>query len=137
MRIAGLGPESHELSALRALPGVVVENRWVPEDEVAGLLAWSDALVLSHLEASQSGVAAVAVAARRWLVATDVGGLREQLRDEPLARLCPPDAVRLAAAIESLITAPPQDTGPPRDPRQGWTDLACDLVAEMRPLLGR
>ena len=35
------------VAALRALPGVSVENRWVAEDEVGALLAWADALVLS------------------------------------------------------------------------------------------
>ena len=37
VRVVGTGPESAELAALRALPGVTVENRWVPEAEVGGL----------------------------------------------------------------------------------------------------
>jgi glycosyltransferase involved in cell wall biosynthesis len=65
VRVVGSGPESPELDRLRALPGVTVENRWVAEEEVGSLLAWSDALVLSHREASQSGVAATAIAAGR------------------------------------------------------------------------
>jgi glycosyltransferase involved in cell wall biosynthesis len=137
VRIAGLGPDSGELTALRALPGVVVENRWVPEAEMADLLAWADALVLSHLEATQSGVAAVAVAARRWLVATDVGGLAEQLRREPLARLCAPDAAELARAIESLIIDPPRDTDPPSDPGDAWRDMARGLADDIRVTLKR
>jgi glycosyltransferase involved in cell wall biosynthesis len=107
VRVVGQGPESAVLDALRQTPGVQVENRWVPESELGSLLAWADALVLSHREASQSGVAAAALAAQRWIVATRVGGLVEQLRDEPLARLCAPDAAHLAEAIRSLLSDPP------------------------------
>ena len=103
VRVVGSGPESAVLDALRALPGVTVENRWVPEDEVGALLAWSDALVLSHREASQSGVAAAAIAARRWIVATRVGGLQEQLQGVPGAILCEPDAGSLAEALGRLV----------------------------------
>jgi glycosyltransferase involved in cell wall biosynthesis len=114
VRVVGQGPESPVLDALRRLPQVSVENRWVPETELGELLAWSDALVLSHREASQSGVAAAAIAARRWIVATRVGGLVEQLRDEPQARLCAPDPDSLAKAIGSLLTDPPAgDAGRP------------------------
>jgi len=40
------------------------------------------------------------------VVATRVGGLVEQLQDEPLATLCPPDADALAAALRDLLAAP-------------------------------
>ncbi len=103
VRVVGSGPQSAVLDALRALPGVTVENRWVPEDEVGALLAWSDALVLSHREASQSGVAAAAIAARRWIVATRVGGLAEQVQGVPGALLCDPAADSLAAALLTLL----------------------------------
>lgn len=131
VRVAGQGPETDALRDLRALPGVVVKNGWVAEDQVAALLAWADAVVLSHVEASQSGVASAAVAARRWLVATRVGGLVEQLQSEPLARLCEPTPASLASAIRSLVEDPPtwsaQDEG-----GRSWHDMATSLVAEIR-----
>ncbi len=102
LRVVGSGPEGGELERLRGLPNVTVENRWVPERELGALLGWADALVLTHREASQSGVAAAAIATRRWIVSTRVGGLDEQLRDNPMAMLCAPDAESLAAAIGSL-----------------------------------
>ena len=104
-RIVGSGPEDAAIDALRALPGVTVENRWVPEEEIGALIAWSDALVLPYREASQSGAAAAAVAADRFIVATAVGGLAEQVRDHPRGRLCAPDAADLAAALAALLTA--------------------------------
>ncbi len=131
MRVVGQGGETAELAALRALPHVSVENRWVAEDEIAGLLAWADAVVLPYLDASQSGVAACALAAGRFVVATDVGGLREQLGGESLARICEPSPMALAATLESLIADPPSgDTVM----RQDWRDLAALLSAQAMAL---
>ncbi len=137
VRVIGQGPDSAALDTLRSLPGVTVEQRWVPEDEIGALLAWSDALVLSYIEASQSGVAAGAIAARRWVVATRVGGLVEQLQDEPLARMCEPDAKSVAGAILSLLSDPP-----PRDTKTfsveaAWHELAVSLVQQTRTVLHR
>ena len=85
--MVGSGPESAELATLRAQPGVIVENRWVPDDEIGALFAWADVLVLPYKEASQSGIVPAAIAAGRMVVATRVGGLVEQLRNEGLATL--------------------------------------------------
>jgi glycosyltransferase involved in cell wall biosynthesis len=109
VRVVGQGPEGADLAALRRLPGVTVENRWVPEAEIPNLLAWADALVLSYREASQSGVAASALAARRFLVATRVGGLVEQAEGEPAAVLCEVSADSLAAALRHVQTLPPPE----------------------------
>lgn len=127
VRVVGQGPESPTLARLRTLPGVAVENRWVPETEIGALLAWSDALVLPYREASQSGVAAAAISARRQVVATRVGGLVEQFAGEPLAIMCEPDGESIAAAIERLVAEPP----PARagsDPMARWHDDTRDLL---------
>jgi glycosyltransferase involved in cell wall biosynthesis len=138
IRVVGSGPETPTLDALRALPGVSVENRWVPEEEVGSLLAWADAVVLSHREASQSGVAAAAVAARRWVISTRVGGLAEQLQGEPLARLCEPEAASLAAALRGLVECPPVADVTSCDPRAAWREVAETLVRQIeQDLLGR
>lgn len=133
LRVVGQGPESAPLAALRAAPGVTVENRWVPEEEVGRLLAWADALVLPYREASQSGVAAAAIAAGRWIVSTDVGGLREQLGGYAGAVLCPPDAASLAAAIAALLRDPPAAPGADgaADPRVEWHQTNARLYAAL------
>ena len=135
IRVVGDGPETPALAALRALPGVTVENRWVPEAEVSALLGWADALILTYTEASQSGVAAAALAAGRRLVATRVGGLTEQLQDEPLAILCPPDARSLAAALRDLI-ASPGSPDPPVDAGAAWRDMAVELLSWAKVAVG-
>lgn len=128
VRIVGSGPESATLAALRALPCVTVENRWVPEGEIGAVIGWSDVLVLPYLEASQSGAAAAAIAAGRWVISTRVGGLVEQLQHEPLATLCALDAASLAACLGRFLDAPPPILFGPADPAIAWRELAETLV---------
>ena len=137
VRVVGSGPETPELDRLRSLPGVTVENRWVPEDELGTLLAWSDAVILSHREASQSGVAASAVAAKRWLIATRVGGLAEQVQGEPMAVLADAEPASLAAAIVQVLetATPPGQSA--QDPRAAWTGMAQAMVAGLGRMAGR
>ena len=123
-RVVGSGPETPTLDALRALPCVSVENRWVPENEVGALLAWADALVLPYREASQSGAAAAALAAGRWVVATRVGGLVGQLEGLEGVRLCEPTSPSLAQAIGGLIDDPPCGT----DAGMGWETAAAAIL---------
>ena len=130
VRVVGSGPESAALAALRNLPGVTVENRWVPEEEVGPLLAWSDAVILSHREASQSGVAAAAAAAGRWVVATRVGGLEEQLRGQACAVLCEPEAESLAEGVRQLLRHPAAPCIA-EDPVGAWRRKASCLLAEL------
>jgi glycosyltransferase involved in cell wall biosynthesis len=127
VRVVGQGPPSRDLDRLTAMPRVSVENRWVPEGEIGALIGWADALVLPYREASQSGVAAAAIAARRWVVSTRVGGLVEQFRDERLAILCVPHPDDLRRAIEALIAAPPADAAS-ADPRLAWAEVAEALM---------
>jgi glycosyltransferase involved in cell wall biosynthesis len=135
-RIVGSGPESPTLAALRALSGVAVENRWVPESEIGAVIAWSDVLVLPYREASQSGAAAAAIAARRLIVATRVGGLTEQLGGEALALLCDPDPTALAAALEAILkrrTTIGMASPCEERPVQSWQDFAqalCELAGK-------
>ena len=132
VRVVGQGPDSPALAALARLPGVTVENRWVPEDELGALLAWSDALILPYREASQSGVAAAALAARRWVIATDVGGLREQLQHEHAALLCPPTAAGLTDAILAVLEGrlPPPSARVP-----DWTAQATAMADGLRQVM--
>ena len=132
VRVVGLGPESPELDRLRALPGVTVENGWVPERDVGSVLGWADAVILPYREASQSGVAAAAIAANRWVISTRVGGLPEQLANYPLAIMCDPVATDLARGIRTLLDrgdlpAPVVDEQP-----STWTTVAADMLDDLR-----
>jgi glycosyltransferase involved in cell wall biosynthesis len=128
VRIVGQGPESAALAALRALTGVTVENRWVPEGEVDTLLEWADIVVLPYREASQSGIAPTALAAGRHVVATRVGGLPEQLGAEPLATLCEPEATSLAEALACTVQSAHAPAPPASDPNDAWRRLAATVL---------
>jgi glycosyltransferase involved in cell wall biosynthesis len=134
VRIVGSGPESPILDRLRRLPGVMVENRWIEEDDVAALIEWSDAFILSYREASQSGVAATAIAARRWIIATRVGGLPEQLADEPMALLCEPTAESLAAAIDRLCAIDRTALMPAGGADQAWQAASGAMIDGLRAI---
>ena len=104
--IYGEGDISAEMARLRAL-GAEVVNRWLSEQEIAEILPRYQLMILSYIEASQSGVAATAFGARMPVVATPVGGLTEQVRsgrNGVLAAAVTPEA--LADAISCLITNP-------------------------------
>ena len=135
VRVVGSGPECAELDALRRLPDVSVENRWVPEGEVGDLLAWSDALVLPYREASQSGVAAAALAAGRVVVATRVGGLSEQLAGTDRGILCDPTADGLVEAIRGLLDHPPPPPDTATDPVAPWRDMGESLLRQAGAML--
>jgi glycosyltransferase involved in cell wall biosynthesis len=98
-----LGPLRARLAAI----GAEVENRWIADSEVAGILARHHAVALAHNECSQSGVAAAALGAGLPVVGARVGGLAEQVRDGITGVLAAgSDPASLAAAIRRLATDP-------------------------------
>jgi glycosyltransferase involved in cell wall biosynthesis len=66
---------------LMTQPGLTIRTGWVAPDAIGGILAGADAIALPYLEASQSGVVAAAFGAGLPVVATPVGGLKEQVED--------------------------------------------------------
>lgn len=71
-----LGPDAARLAAF----GAEVVNHWLTDEEIASALERYDVAVVSHVEASQSGVVAAAFGAGLPVVTTPVGGLPEQVR---------------------------------------------------------
>jgi glycosyltransferase involved in cell wall biosynthesis len=89
--------------------GNVVELRpgYVPDAEVAALIAGSDALLLPYRLIDASGVAMAAVAAARPVVASAIPSFAELFGGGRGALLVPPEDVEaLAAALGSLADAP-------------------------------
>ena len=81
-----------------------VQNRWIAEEEVPEVLAQHDVMALSHIEASQSGAAALALGAGMPLVVTPIGALPEQTGDGAagvVASAATGEA--FAAALESVL----------------------------------
>jgi glycosyltransferase involved in cell wall biosynthesis len=128
LRICGDGPDSPALERLAAMSGVVVERRWFAEGELPGLLAWADALVLPYREASQSGVAALALAAGRGVLATNVGGLPEQLDGHPEAILCAPNAPAIARGLLELTKLLARPRLASNDSVPDWRAMAAAII---------
>ena len=81
-----------------------VMNRFIESDELVRLFKRSTISVLPYIEASQSGVAALAYGMGTPIVASDVGGLAEVVRHRQDGLLVPPgDARALADAIVELL----------------------------------
>jgi glycosyltransferase involved in cell wall biosynthesis len=92
----GIAPR---LAALEA----EVQNRWIGDDEVPQILAQFDIMACSHVEASQSGVAATAFGNGMPVVAMPVGGLAEQVIEGKTGVLAQEVTARsLAGAIRRL-----------------------------------
>jgi glycosyltransferase involved in cell wall biosynthesis len=121
VKICGDGPKSADLDRLKTMPHVTVDHRWIPEAELPALIAWADAIVLPYREASQSGVAAAAIAQGRYVLATHVGGLPEQLAGVPGAKLCDPTAAAIGEGLKTLFAGP---TAPADDSAAEWRRFA-------------
>lgn len=87
--------------------GAEVQNKWLNHDEIADVLGRYHAVALSHLEASQSGVLALAHGVNLPVVATPVGGLKEQIEHTTNGLLASEvNAAALSAALRELIENP-------------------------------
>jgi glycosyltransferase involved in cell wall biosynthesis len=84
--------------------GAEVVNEWIAEDRIAAIFDQFDVVVLPYIEASQSGIAAIAMASGLPIVATPVGGLVEQVRELETGVLAQTaDAAGFAQAIRRLV----------------------------------
>lgn len=81
LEIWGAGDLGSYRARLSGLSAVRVENRWIREEEIAGIFERTDLAILPYREASQSAVVATAFAAGMPCVATPIPGLREQVTD--------------------------------------------------------
>jgi glycosyltransferase involved in cell wall biosynthesis len=88
---------------LEAMPEVTVRNGFIESDDLVRAIQSTECIVLPYLRATQSGVAAGAFAGRRYVVASDAGGLRDVVRHGGNGLLVPPgDSAALAEALRVL-----------------------------------
>jgi alpha-maltose-1-phosphate synthase len=85
-----------------------IENSFLPDEQVAGLFRRSSLVVLPYsIMSGQSGILNIALAFHKPIIATDVGGFGEVVRDGVTGLLVPPkDPQALADATIRLL----QDT---------------------------
>jgi glycosyltransferase involved in cell wall biosynthesis len=94
-----IGSASPRLSNL----GATIINRWLTDAEVGELLASNDVVVLTHIEASQSGVISAALGAGLPVVTTPAGGLAEQIQPRGVGIVAERiDAKAVAESVRAL-----------------------------------
>lgn len=109
---------------------VEVINRWLSNDEILTLISNSDIMVFPYKEASQSGVATLAVNYLKPSVVTTVGALPEQFPANGATLIEADDPSGLASAIQELCSD--------RDKRAAYTaelakfreTLSWDAIAD-------
>ncbi len=140
LRIVGEGSVEASAPGISALPGVKVEQRWVPDAEIPFLLARAWAVVLPYREASQSGVLPLALASGVPVVATPVGALADQLRHDYTGILAgSATAPALAEAMIQLLVPGTRAELSRAAFREGarltdWDAQAAELVDGLRGL---
>lgn len=108
-------------------------KEWLPEEKMAQLLNEHDILILPYLQASQSGILTMGIAAAIPMICTRVGGLSEQLHENE-ALWVNPEPKSLLAGIQQLIQTPElyrelhQRLVKKRN-RESWTESARQLEA--------
>lgn len=104
--VMGEGDVSDVAARLDSL-GVTLVNRWLSREEMAAAYEEHHAVVLSHVEASQSGIAATAIGAGIPVIALPVGGVAEQVQDKVTGILaCDVTSDALAEAMVRFMTEP-------------------------------
>ncbi len=84
---------------------VVLENRYIPNEEVAGIFDGADVLVLPYLNATQSAVARIALSNALPIIASRSGGLSEVVIENVNGLLFPVgDSDALAEQLISYFT---------------------------------
>ncbi|NJP04112.1 MAG: glycosyltransferase family 4 protein [Chloroflexaceae bacterium] len=107
LRIVGAGSLRPYQSRLDGLQNVEIVNRWIGEEEVMGFFTPNSIVVLPYTSASQSGVIRIAASAGVPVIATNTGGLAEQIIDGATGLLVEPGSPeQLATAIEHLLKNP-------------------------------
>jgi glycosyltransferase involved in cell wall biosynthesis len=128
-----LGPWRAALAA--AGDRVRVLNRFIGEEETARLFAETALPVLPYTQASQSGVALLAAAHGRAVVASRVGAIPEVVRHGETGWLVPPgDPAALADAVVHLLRQPALREELGRRARD-WTEENFGPVVSGRRLL--
>ncbi|MDE7139819.1 MAG: glycosyltransferase family 4 protein, partial [Treponemataceae bacterium] len=83
-----------------------VKNKYIPNEEIYKYFEDVDFVVVPYIEASQSGVVMLAYAFGKPVIATDIGGLPEQVFEDTGIIIQPNDRIALANSILEMYENP-------------------------------
>ena len=135
-RIVGAGSLRPYQATLSKLPYVEVENNHVPPAQIGREINRAAVVVAPYVRASQSGVVIAAQSLGRPVVASDVGGLRDDIVPGQTGVLVRPgDPVGLADALVTLLESSETRESMGRQAKEwmatarSWNKIARDTVA--------
>ncbi len=105
--IAGPGSLTPYQDLLSQIKNLKIFNYYIPDSQVKQYFNMSEIVVLPHRSATQSAIAALAIAAAKPIIASRTGAIPELLEDNRTAILTKPnDPESLASAIKQLLNNP-------------------------------
>ena len=108
LRIAGNGKiqdaEKKLIDELSA--NIDLHIKWISDDEIYKFIRDTDLIVLPYVEASQSGVIPLAYSFGKTVIASNVGGLSEQIYENTGILVSPNNSNELANTIIKLYNSP-------------------------------
>jgi len=105
--IAGEGDLSKYGKMIRGESWIEILNRYIPDDEVAGLFGRAAILIMPYTDGSQTGLISVAGAFAKPVIATDVGSFNEMVDSGLTGLIVPPgDVAALSRAMITLLENP-------------------------------
>jgi glycosyltransferase involved in cell wall biosynthesis len=138
LSVVGQGPVSQELSARMVGMGVNLRNTWIPTEEIPAIISSHGVMVMPYLSATQSAIAAVAMANGMPSIATSTGAMAEQVIDGRNGMIVPPgDAGALAEAMlriagdASLALSMSQEALAVAKELYSWDKIAARLLADL------
>ena len=103
--IAGSGKFSVDVSRYEVLDYIEIRNRFIPDNELAGLIKGSLFVVAPYIDATQSGVVMSAFAFNKPCLVTNVGGLPEMVGHGQYGMIAEPsDEDSLVNSIDKLLS---------------------------------
>lgn len=88
--VAGSGSIEKDILDLENTPGLLIKNRFIPEEELACDIQDCDVVICPYTDATQSGVIMSAYAFCKPVIATNVGGLSEMVINNQTGLIIPP-----------------------------------------------
>lgn len=89
LTVAGSGNFEEYKNEFKDLPRVQINNNYIPDDQIQSFFNKPNTiLILPYLDASQSGVIPIALEYGVPIIASDTGGLKEQLNDGKIGFFC-------------------------------------------------
>lgn len=142
LSIYGSGEISEETKAKIKAFGIYLRNEFIPEEEMQGIIKSHGIMAMPYISATQSGVAAVALANGMPSVATNVGALPEQVIDKHSGIVVPPcdpqafaDAIlEIAGDYDKAYRMSVETTAIGRE-QFAWEPIGMDLLAALSDLV--